>query len=905
MSKKHKVDALFFKAKNGYLPENFDDWKITNQHGATLAHVAAKYGMLPPTFDQWQLKNHWGESVAHIAAAHGNLPSTFTQWVLSNNNGQTVAHYALRAGFVPENFTHWEWADNNGWSVAHEAAQAGCLPADFTHWEWIDAQGWSVAHEAATNGNLPAGFTLWGLTDMHGDTVAHYAALAPRLPAGETVDSLLGKAAEAITSGTALQPQCTQKEKDKLTCPDFYINRELNWLDFNAKVLATGTDTNLPLLEQVKFISIFYNNLDEFFKVRVARLYDAYRAGQEKLGPDKLTATRQLCAIRSAVQVLLDKAMQHWKEWLLPHLQQQGVHLGHFRDLPEKQRKALTAYFTQEVAPLMWPQFLDDDKPFPLISTGNINFILKLQSAEGVTRLARVRCPAQVPHFVFSPRGRGKVFTDPHADTRDSDILVMEDLMLDHMEVLFPGHTVVSAGVFRITRDTDVEIEETEKSCQLMAAVKELVEQRRFGDVVRMEMDYHTSPELRAYLMQKMYLKPFQVYTSKMPMIFAHFAAIHGIDRADLKAEPFVAPGLAAMLPPETPLFQHLRQHDIFLYHPYQSFSAVLDFIQQAATDPDVTAIHQTLYRCGKNSPIVQSLIEARRRGKDVIAVVELKARDDEERNINWAEELEKAGVTVIYGIPGIKIHAKLCLVSRREKGGVQRYLHVATGNYNAATASMYTDVGLLTADEDICNDVHDLFKVMSGKQKHKAYRSLLVAPVTMRDRLQGLIKREIAMQKKHGNGALVLKCNQLVDKKIIRALYKASQAGVKIHLLIRGVCCLRPNVAGLSENITVTAIVGRFLEHARIYWFNNNGDDCLYFGSADLMGRNLDKRIEVLTPLLNAELRHKVYRDVLEMQMNDNMQAWRLCADGQYSKVPTTEPHIDTQGDMLRLFAH
>ena len=470
-----------------------------------------------------------------------------------------------------------------------------------------------------------------------------------------------------------------------------------------------------------------------------------------------------------------------------------------------------------------------------------------------------------------------------NANVRDDDILLLEDLIEEYLGSLFPGNAVVCAGLFRITRNTDVEIEEDEAD-DLLEAVKDLVEQRRFGDVVRLEIAHGTSTELSAFLAKRLGIQPFQIYRIKGPLAFSELMALYGVDRPALKETPFygVLPGVFQ----EGDLYAHVRGKDILLYHPYDGFAPVLDFIRRSSEDPGVIAIKQTLYRVGNDSPIVRALIEARKRGKQVTAVVELKARFDEERNITWAEEMEKAGVNVVYGLVGMKIHAKLCLVVRRETDGVTRYAHIGTGNYNASTAKMYTDMGLLTANPDVCADVTDLFNVMTGYAHREQYRELLVSPLSMRDALLDMIRNEIALHRQYGNGEIIFKCNQLVDKHLIRALYRASMAGVRVRLQVRGICCLRPGVPGVSENIEVTSIVGRFLEHARAYWFNANGEGSLYIGSADLMPRNLDRRIEVLVPILDPELRSLIRNDILETHLKDNVQAWRLQEDGTYLRL-------------------
>ncbi|WP_276819377.1 polyphosphate kinase 1 [Mailhella massiliensis] len=680
-------------------------------------------------------------------------------------------------------------------------------------------------------------------------------------------------------------PRETRKKVD-LTAHDYYLNRELSWLDFNARVLETALDENLPLLEQTKFLSIFYNNLDEFFMVRVAKLLYRYRegsAGEE--AEEGVNPSRLLAEIRRKASALIAVASEHWLKKLSLQLREKDVHLVRYGELSEKQRRFLLSYFRDEIYPVLTPQAIDPGHPFPTISNLSLNFIIRLQGRDGADRFARLRCPSNVPRFIFIPRNKEATTYASlglRANVRDADILPLEELIREHLGLLFPGYRVMDSGLFRITRNTDVTIDEDE-SDDLLEAVQDMVDQRRFGGVVRLETARGMSGSLSEFLIKKLGLKPFQVYRVKGPLAFAQFMALYGLDRPGLKT-PSHTPALPSELQTDS-LFRVIRGHDVFLHHPYDSFTPVVDFVQKAAEDPRVISIKQTLYRVGNDSPIVRALIEARRRGKQVTAVVELKARFDEERNITWAEELEREGVNVVYGFVGMKIHAKLCLVVRREDEGVVSYAHIGTGNYNASTAKLYTDMGLFTCHPDICADMTDLFNVMTGYAVKDNYRALLVSPSSLRRRLIEQIQNEIAVCSQGGEGEIIMKCNQLVDRKIIRALYMASMAGVKVKLLVRGICCLRPGLPGVSENITVRSIVGRFLEHARVYWFRNGGNPCMFMGSADMMVRNLDRRIEVLTPVLDENIR-RTLGDILRLQLEDNMQAWELRGDGMYARL-------------------
>lgn len=682
--------------------------------------------------------------------------------------------------------------------------------------------------------------------------------------------------------------QCTLEQVEELSCPGLFLNREVNWLEFNAKVLHEALEPRVPLLEQLKFLSIFYNNLDEFFMVRVANVLRQYVSHVPSTAPDKMPPARQLAEIRRCSLRLVAKAQEHWRKKLLGQLKDRGVRVTRYADLTHKQQKFLDQYFEDEIYPVLTPQAIDPSHPLPIISNLSLNFIVQLLDKHGITRYARLKSPSNVPRFVFAPRtkdAKNYAALGFCSNTRDNDIVLLEDLILQHLPALFPGHQMVGAGMFRITRNTDIEIEEDEAD-DLLEAVRDLVDQRRFGAVVRLEVSHSTPQDLRRFLTRSLLLKPFQVYRVKGPLAFSEMMALYGLDRAGLKDEPW-----QPLVPPvfreekAQRLYEHISQKDILLFHPYDSFLPVQEFIRHSSLDPDVIAIKQTLYRASSQSPIVDALIEARRLGKQVTAVVELKARFDEERNITWAEEMEKAGVHVVYGMPGMKIHAKLCLVVRREAQGVRRYVHIGSGNYNGATAKIYTDMGLFTAHPGICADVSELFNVMTGYAEKDDYRHLLVSPSGLRQGLLRCIADEMARHKIHGDGKILIKCNQLVDKACIQALYAASMAGVKVRVQVRGVCCLRPGVAGISDHIEVTSLVGRFLEHARVYYFHNGGDPRVYMGSADLMPRNLDRRIEALVPILDAELRARMHDEMLMPHFEDNTKAYVLHEDGSYTR--------------------
>ncbi len=673
-----------------------------------------------------------------------------------------------------------------------------------------------------------------------------------------------------------------------LSCPSYFINRDVNWLEFNNKVLNEALDTSNPLLEQVKFLAISHNNLDEFFMVRVANVTLQYVNNVDTLGPDKTSPARQLTLIRKAVLEQLHKGYHHWNSYLVKHLAEKNVIIKKYTALSKRQKAFVDDYFDEEIYPILTPQAIDPSHPMPIISNLSLNFIIKLESPAQTEHYARLKCPNNIPRFLVVPRQKDYDEFDDFgraSNLRDCDIILLEDIIRSNVHTLFNGYKVVDSALFRITRNTDVQIEEDEAN-DLLRTVQDMVDQRRFGNVVRLEVNNAISSELLHFLADKLSLKSSQIYKIKGIMAFSDMIALSGIDKPALKYPPFKS-FIPSIFKEENSkeLFSYLRSKDVFLHIPYDSFHSIQEFIQRASEDPKVIAIKQTLYRTGKNSPIVKALMEARRQGKQVTAVVELKARFDEEQNITWAEELEKAGVHVVYGIPGMKIHAKLCLVVRKEGNKVNRYVHIGTGNYNPSTAKIYTDMGLLTSNVDICSDVSDLFNVMTGYATINEYRQLLVSPTTTRKSLFKCIDEEIASHKKYGNGQIYIKCNQLSDEKCIKKLYAASQAGVKIKLQVRGVCCLRPGIEKISENIEVTSIVGRFLEHPRVFCFYQNGNPKILFGSADLMTRNLDRRIEVIAPILDNKISQHIYNSILLPLFADDTNAYHLHKDGTYSR--------------------
>ena len=626
-------------------------------------------------------------------------------------------------------------------------------------------------------------------------------------------------AAKKTTSAAKKTTKAVKEEKTpaavNLDSPSLYTNREISWIEFDRKVLETAEDRKVPLLDRVKFLAIFFNTLDEFYMVRVMNLQRQARSNVLPTGPDKMPPAKQLVEIRRRVGELLDEAEELWLKDLKPALEKKDVHFITYDELTGVRRQMVDKYFETEILPVLTPQGVDAGRPFPMISSRSINFVIELRStdpSDEKSYFARLKNPNNVPRFLFVPKDLTGEETIDFA-SGDGDILMMEDLVANRMGMLFPGYKVKNYGMFRVTRNTDGEIEEDEAD-DLLAAVRDYVEQRRFGSIVRVELARGMPLALQDFLISHLDVHPSQVVRLKMPLAFNDFMRLMKIDKPALKYPPFRA-NTPKPFDPEEDLFAEIRERDLMVFHPYDSFGCVLRFLRQAAVDPDVVAIKQTLYRCGSDSPVVRALLEARRRGKQVTAVVELKARFDEEQNINWAEELERAGVNVVYGFAGLKIHAKLCLVVRREPKGMRRYAHIGTGNYNASSAKIYTDLGLFTARDDICSDVQDLFNVMTGFGVIDNYRRIFVSPNHLRANITRLIREEAEIHRAKGGGRIIMKCNQLVDQGIVRELYEASRAGVKIECVVRGICSLRPGIKNVSETISVHSIVGELLEHA------------------------------------------------------------------------------------------
>ena len=670
--------------------------------------------------------------------------------------------------------------------------------------------------------------------------------------------------------------------------PKFYLNRELSQLEFFRRVLEEAKDERNPLLERLKFLAIVGSNLDEFFMVRVAGLKQQIAAGVVELSLDGLTPAEQLAAIRQAVAKLLAEARDCYQDDLLPKLAEAGIHILGYTDLDHRQEAYVKKYFEQVVFPVLTPLAFDPGRPFPHISNLSLNLAVLIRDPAGKERFARVKVPGTLPRLVPLRRSSGGVRRDgtaPHSHY----FVWLEQVIAAHLEALFPGMEILAVHPFRVLRDADILIQELE-AYDLLETMEESVRRRRFSSVVQLSVNKATPVDIRDILRENLEVERRDIYTIDGPMGLSDLMGLTQIDRYDLKDPPFVPATPAALNHDhEHDMFAAMRHGDLLLHHPYESFAPVVAFLQTAARDPDVLAIKQTLYRVGRNSPVVEALLEAATNGKQVAVLVELKARFDEESNIGWAKRLEAEGVHVVYGLLGLKTHSKIALVVRKEGEGVRRYVHLATGNYNGVTAQVYTDLGLFTCDEDIGADATDLFNYLTGYSAKNDYRKLLVAPINLRARMESLIHREIEHQRQGRGGHLIFKVNAIVDRPMIKLLYQAAQAGVQVDLLVRGICCLRPGMAGLSENIRVTSIVGRFLEHSRIYYFRNGGQEDIYLGSADLMTRNLDRRVEVLFPVEDKRLIRHLRDEVLVTYMADTVKARYLHADGSYERHPPT----------------
>jgi polyphosphate kinase len=667
--------------------------------------------------------------------------------------------------------------------------------------------------------------------------------------------------------------------------PALYFNRELSLLAFQRRVLEEAQDESNPLLERFKFLSILGSNIDEFFMVRVAGLKRQLESGNVSMGPDGLTPAEQLDLCRAEVKNILELAHRCMVDELIPALEQQNIRIYRYEELNEDYRALVQTYFLQNIFPVLTPLAFDPGHPFPHISNLSLNLAVLILDNKGEERFARVKVPDSLPQLInIHNPGQGR---QSSLTAKLESFIWLEDLIAANLEALFPGMTVLESHSFHVTRDGEVEIQEWEAE-DLLETTEEGIRQRRFGDVVRITVDQGMPEPLLEILTSNLEISRADVYRVEGRFPLSNLKYVFSLDRPDLKDQPFL-PALPSVLNPdiaEDDVFTAIRKRDILLHHPFDSFQPVVNFLNAAARDPNVLAIKMTLYRVGRNSPVVEALLAAMKHGKQVAVLVELKARFDEESNIEWAKALEKEGVHVVYGLLGLKIHSKIALVVRREGENIRRYVHLGTGNYNPVTAHLYTDVGLLTCDNDIGSDVTDLFNYLTGYSAKKDYRKLLVAPINLRERIENLIRREIEHQKAGRGGHIIFKLNAVVDPGMIQLLYEASKAGVKVDLIARGVCCLRPGIPGISQNIKVTSIVGRFLEHSRIYYFRNAGEDEVFLGSADLMPRNLYRRVEVVFPVSDPRLSNFLRDDVLKTYLADRVKAREMQPDGQYIRA-------------------
>jgi polyphosphate kinase len=674
--------------------------------------------------------------------------------------------------------------------------------------------------------------------------------------------------------------------------PALYFNRELSWLDFNERVLELAEDPEVPLLERLRFCGIYASNLDEFFMVRVAGLFDQLDAGIDARGPDGLAPSEQIDAIQRRVLELDDRLCHCFGAVLRPALEEEGITIVSLETASEEERRSIDARFEQQVFPALTPLVIGLGRPFPYISNLSLSLGVLLRDPEsGSEIIARVKVPKEL-------LGRFLPVGDDGAS-----FVPLEEVIAANLDALFPGTEVIDHGYFRVTRDADFNV--SDEADDLLQAVQDEIRRRRFGEVVRLEIASGMNPKLRSQLVSALRLEDREVYDIDGLLDLADIGSIADVPgRAELRFPPWTPvtqPRLQGEDEEPVDIFAEIRQSGVLVHHPYDSFNTSVErFVTQAVADPDVLAIKQTVYRTSDDSPLVPSLIRASERGKQAVCMVELKARFDEEANIHWAKSLEEAGVHVVYGIPGLKTHVKAILVARREGERVREYVHVGTGNYNPTTARLYTDFGLFTADPDIGADVAEMFNFLTGYGRPAEYRKMLVSPTTMRNQIVEEIGRTIAAHEAGEEARIALKMNALVDARCIQALYEASQAGVRVDLNVRGICCLRPGVEGVSENIRVCSIVGRFLEHSRLYTFRRGEETRVLMGSADLMPRNLDSRVELVAPVEDEALKAELL-DVLERCFADNTNTWELDSDGNWARLqPGDEEARNVQEELM-----
>ena len=695
-----------------------------------------------------------------------------------------------------------------------------------------------------------------------------------------------------------------ESESVNLSSPSLYINRELSLLEFQRRVLEEAQDERNPLLERLKFLAIFGSNMDEFFMVRVSGIRKQVEARIMEVSPDGLTPPEVLAATRKLALEMYGDALRCLNKKILPELDKTGIHLLDYHKLSEAQVQKVDDYFKAVIYPILTPLALDPGHPFPHISNLSLNLAIVIRDKKGNEKFARLKVPNTLPRIVPIKRSSGGVRKDGTIPIHHYFVW-LEQVISANLASLFPGLEVVAAYPFRIIRDADFEIQEIEAG-DLLETMQQSVRRRKFGSVVQVEI-YDSMPDhIRELLIDNLEIKRNDVYVSPAPLGLSSLWQIYNdVERHDLKFPVYlpVVPRAFGTATLAGDIFEAIKQENILLHQPYDSFNPVIDFLRAAARDPHVLAIKQTVYRVGHNAPVVEALLEASEHGKQVAVLVELKARFDEESNIGWAQMLEQAGVHVVYGLIGLKTHCKITMVVRKEGDGIRRYLHLATGNYNAVTSRIYEDIGIFTSDEAIGSDVTDLFNYLTGYSTKNDYKKLFVAPVNLRKGLEKLIRRESEHARAGRKAHLIFKVNAIVDPQIIQLLYEASQAGVKVDLLVRGMCCLKPGIKGVSDKINVVSIVGRYLEHSRVYYFCNNGEEEIYMGSADLMRRNLDHRVEVVFPVENAEHINYLRYQMLETQLKDNVRARVMKSDGTYLRLkpPSDEKAVDVQEFFMR----
>jgi len=691
----------------------------------------------------------------------------------------------------------------------------------------------------------------------------------------------------------------SEAEKIDLNSPEYYLNRELSLLSFQWRVLEEAQDERNPLLERAKFLAIVESNLSEFFMVRVGGLSMQRDAGVVDLSPDGRTPAEQLVEIRKEAQRLLQEMRNYWKSVLLPELSKAGIYILDYNELNARQKEIADEYFHEVIFPVLTPLAVDPGHPFPHISNLSLNLAVSIRDPQGHTHFARLKVPPALQQLLPLKRSSGGVRKDgtvPH----DHYFVWIEQVITANLKWLFPGMEILEAHPFHVTRNADMAIQELE-ALDLLETIEQGLRRRRFGDVVRVMVNEDMPASIKNVLLENLKVDRNEVYSLRGPLDLTCLMQLTKIDRYDLRDHPFT-PAIPSCLKihPDSEdgaIFSAISQENILLHHPYDSFTPVVEFLKSAARDPDVLAIKQTLYRVGTNAPVVETLLQASRDyGKQVAVLVELKARFDEESNIGWARRLEQEGAHVTYGFPGLKTHAKIALVVRREGERIRRYIHLATGNYNYATAQVYEDLGWFTCDEEIGADATDLFNYLTGYSAIQDFRKLLVAPINLRQRFEEMIRREIRHQQEGRQGHLIFKMNSLADISIIQLLYQASQAGVKVDLIVRGVCMLRPGVKGLSENIRVISVLGRFLEHSRVYYFHNGGQEQVFLGSADLMPRNINQRVEVLFSIEDQRMIRQLRDDILEAYLRDNTRARCMKSDGSYERMQPGEPLLNAQ---------